>query len=159
MAVFNFFYKLRFIFKKIIKNKGFFAVLNSCNLLHAAIKFFFSYKKVIFFLHNRDFLVNMHFFKSFINRNNFFFIDSANKFKIISFIFLCLNRFNRSDKQKISNLQNQNIPVLFLSEFFLSNFYWVPLNFYDFKKFFFWVFLVFNVFFEEFSNIFMNEKK
>lgn len=154
-----FFYKLRFIFKKILRNKGFFAILNNNKVLESALNFFFSYKNTIYFFYEKSLFENKHFLKNFINFNNVFFLENSKSYKIISFIFVCLNKFNRLEKQKIGKLQTQNIPFLFFSEFFFKNVYWIPLNFFDFKKVFFWLFLTFNIFFEEFFFLLKNEKK
>ena len=152
-----FFYKMRLVFKKLIVSKSFLGLVSNENKLMHSFQFFLSTKNLIFFSYNKFLFENKYFFKNFIRFKNLLCIENISNFHFISFIFLVLSRYSRVDKQKISDLINQKIPILFLSEYSLKNCYQIPSNFSDFKKSFFWLFLLFNIFFEEFILHFINE--
>ena len=154
-----FFYKIRLVFKKLIVSKSFLSIISNENKLIHSLQFFFSAKNLIFFSRDKFLFENKYFFKNFIRFKNLLCIENINSFYFMSFVFLVLNRYSRIDKQKILELVNQKIPILFLSESFFKNCYQIPSNLLDWKKSFFWLFLVFNIFFEEFILRSLNESR
>jgi len=154
-----FFYKLRTVFKKLIVSKGVFSIICSETKLNNSLNFFFNTKNLVFFSYNKFLFENKYFFKKFITFKNLLLIENSKYFNLVSFVLLILNKFSRLDTYRVVSLKNQRIPILFLSKIWIKNFYWLPLSFFDLKKMFFWLFLVFNILFEEIVLFIINESK